>query len=109
MKIIRFVVICLLICSSTGCTKKNIAKYDIENVLNKNNPVTINIWHYYTASQKDKFDELIENFNTSEGAKYGVYAQGIRRAGNASEISAFLADALAQKLGADDIPDIFSA
>jgi len=28
MKIIRFVVICLLICSSTGCTKKNIAKYD---------------------------------------------------------------------------------
>ena len=109
MKIIKFVVICLLICACTGCTKKNTSKYDIEKVLNKNDPVTINIWHYYTASQKDKFDELIENFNTSEGAKYGVYAQGIRRAGNASEISAFLADALAQKLGADDIPDIFSA
>ena len=112
MKILKFVVfvsIWLLMCSCVRITKKNAAKYDIENILNKDDPVTINIWHYYSASQKEKFDGLIDSFNASEGAKYGVYVRGIRRAGNASEISAFLADALAQKLGADEIPDIFSA
>ncbi|MGI5083674.1 extracellular solute-binding protein [Treponema putidum] len=112
MKILRFVVfvfMCLVMSSCTRITKKNSAKYDIDNILNKDDPVTINMWHYYTASQKDKFDKLVENFNASEGAKYGVYVRSIRKAGNASEISAFLADALDKKIEADEIPDIFSA
>ena len=110
LKLFIFCIVCLLISScSRRLSEVNAVKYNIDEVLNKNEPITINVWHYYSASQKEKFDNLIDNFNASEGAKYGVYVRGIRRAGNASEISSFLADALSQKLGADEIPDIFSA
>ncbi|UTD04448.1 extracellular solute-binding protein [Treponema denticola] len=110
LKLFIFCIVCLLISScSRRLSEVNGVKYNIDEVLNKNEPITINVWHYYSASQKEKFDNLIDNFNASEGAKYGVYVRGIRRAGNASEISSFLADALSQKLGADEIPDIFSA
>ena len=110
LKLFIFCIVCLLISScSRRLSEVNGVKYNIDEVLNKNEPITINVWHYYSASQKEKFDNLIDNFNASEGAKYEVYVRGIRRAGNASEISSFLADALSQKLGADEIPDIFSA
>ncbi|UTC75752.1 extracellular solute-binding protein [Treponema sp. OMZ 792] len=113
MKILKLVIFCILCLLISSCnrilSKDKTVKYDVDKVLNKNEPITINIWHYYSATQKEKFDRLVDNFNASEGAKYGVYVRGIRRAGNASEISSFLADALSQKLGADEIPDIFSA
>ncbi|UTC67702.1 MULTISPECIES: extracellular solute-binding protein [unclassified Treponema] len=111
LKLLVFCFVCLFVCCSCGgsLSGNNAVKYDVDNVLSKNEPVTINIWHYYSAAQKEKFDRLVDSFNASEGAKYGVYVRGIRRAGNASEISSFLEDALAQKLGADEIPDIFSA
>lgn len=109
LKIVVFVLIYLFLCSCIRGRENNAPKYDIDNILNKNEPITINVWHYYSASQKDKFDKLVDSFNSSEGSKYGVYVRGIRRAGNASEISAFLTDALAQKFGADEVPDIFSA
>lgn len=113
MKILKLFVFCIVYLLISSCNRSvsegNSGKYDIDKVLNKSEPITINIWHYYGATQKEKFDNLIDNFNASEGAKYGVYVRSIRRAGNASEISSFLADALSQKLGADEIPDIFSA
>ncbi|UTC61816.1 extracellular solute-binding protein [Treponema sp. OMZ 787] len=110
LKLVFFCCVCLIIFScNRGLSKGNAVKYDLDNVLDKNDPITINVWHYYSASQKEKFDRLVDNFNASEGAKYGVYVRGIRRAGNAREISSFLSDALSQKLGADEIPDIFSA
>ena len=110
LKLFIFCIVCLLISScSRRLSEVDAVKYNIDEVLNKNEPITINIWHYYSATQKENFDSLIDNFNASEGAKYGVYVRGIRRAGNASEISSFLADALSQKLGADETPDIFSA
>ena len=113
MKILKFFIFCIVCLLINSCnrssSKGNAVKYDLDNVLNQKEPITINVWHYYSASQKDKFDSLVDNFNASEGAKYGVYVRSIRRAGNVNEISAFLADALAKKLGADEIPDIFSA
>ena len=113
MKILKFFILCIVLLIISSCnrnsSKNDAGKYDLDNVLNKNEPITIDVWHYYSASQKEKFDRLVDNFNASEGAKYGVYVRSIRRAGNASEISSFLADALSQKLGADEIPDIFSA
>ena len=93
LKLFIFCIVCLLISScSRRLSEVNAVKYNIDEVLNKNEPITINVWHYYSASQKEKFDNLIDNFNASEGAKYGVYVRGI-----------------SQKLGADEIPDIFSA
>ena len=113
MKILKLFMVCIVCLLISSCSRRlsevDAVKYNIDEVLNKNEPITINIWHYYSATQKENFDSLIDNFNASEGAKYGVYVRGIRRAGNASEISSFLADALSQKLGADETPDIFSA
>jgi len=90
-------IVCFLISScNRSVSEGNAVKYDIDTILNKSEPITINIWHYYSATQKENFDSLIDNFNASEGAKYGVYVRGIRRAGNASEIASFLAKNLEQ-------------
>ena len=113
MKILKFFILCIVLLIISSCnrnsSKNDAGKYDLDNVLNKNEPITIDVWHYYSASQKEKFDRLVDNFNASEGAKYGVYVRSIRRAGNINEISSFLEDAISQKIGADEIPDIFSA
>lgn len=40
--------------------------------LNKNNPVSVNIWHHYLGEQKIMFDKLVAEFNQSEGANKGI-------------------------------------
>ena len=94
MKILKFFILCIVLLIISSCnrnsSKNDPGKYDLDNVLNKNDPITIDVWHYYSASQKEKFDRLVDNFNASEGAKYGVYVRSIRRAGNVNEISSFL-------------------
>lgn len=110
MKIVKLFIIAFILCSCTGnLSDNNEAKYDIEKILSKDEVITINIWHYYNASQKEKFDSLIDIFNTSIGQEYGVYVKGIRKAASPAEISSFLSDTVAQKLGADKPPNLFSA
>ena len=64
MKILKLFVFCIVYLLISSCNRSvsegNSGKYDIDKVLNKSEPITINIWHYYGATQKEKFDNLID-------------------------------------------------
>lgn len=111
--VLIFVFLFLLIfsCSNDDKSKSdNTAEIpSTDKLLLKNDAVDITIWHYYNARQKDKFDELVTLFNNTVGSKYGVFVKSISRSGNFTELEHLLSEALDRKIGADEIPNIFSA
>lgn len=94
-----------------SCTNKenNSISHSCEELLNEKEIVNITIWHSYGASQKEKFDLLVDSFNNTVGSQYGVFVKGLKKTGNINEIPKFINDALDHELGADEVPDIFFA
>ena len=39
--------------------------------LNPNKPVSLTVWHYYNGAQQAAFDQLISEFNATEGKEKG--------------------------------------
>ena len=89
-----------LILCGTGCGKKG--------PLDPKNPVSLTIWHYYNGSQQMAFDTLVEEFNDTAGREMGIYAQGYSQ-GSVSDLETAVRDAVEGKVGADEMPDIFSS
>lgn len=71
------------------------------------NPVTLSVWHYYNGSQQEIFDSLVNEFNATVGKEKGIYVQETSK-GSINELESAVRDATDQKIGADEIPDIFS-
>lgn len=76
--------------------------------LDKNNPVTITVWHYYNGPQKQQFDEMVSKFNETEGAEKGVIVEAYSQ-GNVNDLIEKVLDAANHKVGADEVPNIFAA
>ena len=76
--------------------------------LDPKDPVSLTIWHYYNGSQQAAFDTLVEEFNETVGLEKGIYVQSASQ-GSVSDLEAAVRDALAGKVGADAMPDIFSS
>ncbi|MCI8661018.1 MAG: extracellular solute-binding protein [Lachnospiraceae bacterium] len=89
-----------LILSAAGCKKKSL--------LDPKNPVSLTVWHYYNGSQQAAFDALVEKFNDTAGREKGIYVQGYSQ-GSVSDLETAVRDAIAGKVGADAMPDIFSS
>ena len=83
----------------TGCQKKSL--------LDKNDPVTIKVWHYYTGEQQAAFDELVDEFNLTEGKEKGIFVEG-QSQGSVSDLSRNISDSISGKAGAEELPDIFA-
>ncbi len=88
----------LLLC---GC-KKNASPLDPDN------PVSLTVWHYYNGSQQTAFDSLVEEFNQTVGKEQGIYVQGFSQ-GSVSDLESAVRDSIAGKVGAKEMPDIFSS
>ncbi len=86
--------------SLAGCGDKN--------PLDPKNPVSLTVWHYYNGSQQAAFDELVEEFNDTTGRELGIYVQGYSQ-GSVSDLETAVRDAIEGKVGADEMPDIFSS
>lgn len=71
------------------------------------NPVAIEIWHDFDGSQKIAFDELMTDFNETEGLNKGIIVEGFNK-GNLNDLEARLLNTLNEKVGYDEAPDIFS-
>lgn len=41
----------------------------------QNDITTIQVWHYYNGAQKIAFDELVNEFNETEGFEAGIYVE----------------------------------
>lgn len=87
-------------CGSTAGTKKV--------QLNAEEPVSVVVWHYYNGAQKEAFDELVQEFNETEGKKEGIYVEGYSL-GSVSDLEGAVLDAVNGVVGAKELPDIFSA
>ncbi|MCI8513966.1 MAG: extracellular solute-binding protein [Lachnospiraceae bacterium] len=102
-KFIKKSLICLTAVSAfilAGCSSKS--------PLDPKNPVSLTIWHYYNGSQQTAFDALVEEFNDTVGREKGIYVQGYSQ-GSVSDLETAVRDAIAEKVGADPMPDIFSS
>lgn len=93
----------LLVCMTlmaAGCGKKEI--------LDKNNPTVVSVWHYYNGAQQRAFDKLVEEFNNTEGQEKGVFVES-RSQGTIKDLVQNLFAAIRKDAGAENVPDIFAA
>lgn len=84
----------------TGCGDKS--------PLDPDDPVSITIWHYYNGTQQAAFDTLVQEFNNTVGSKKGVYVQGYSQ-GSVADLESAIRDSIDGKVGASEMPDVFSA
>lgn len=94
-KIIIFCLICTLLL--TGC-KEN-------ELISVKNPVTINLWHNYGGMMKDTMDNLIDEFNGTEGKEKGIIINVTSLSGSAT-IHEKLKMVVNDEPGAPELPDI---
>lgn len=76
--------------------------------LDPNNPTQITIWHYYNGSQQAAFDQLVEEFNRTEGKELGIYVTANSQ-GNVSDLENSVLAAFNKEVGSSEPPDIFSS
>ena len=75
--------------------------------LDPSNPVSLTIWHYYNGAQQAAFDELVSEFNATEGKEKGIYVEGYSQ-GSVSDLETAITDSAAGKVGSKPLPDVFS-
>ncbi len=90
----------LLLSNLTGCAK--------EDALDPAEPVTLTMWHVYGEQASSPMNELVEEFNATEGQKQGILVS-VTNVTSASKLDAQLQKALAGKPDAPQMPDLFSA
>ena len=88
----------------SGCTKGTESK---SVQLDPDNPVSLTVWHYYNGAQQATFDELVSEFNATEGKEKGIYVEGYSQ-GSVSDLEKAISDSVAGVVGSQEMPDIFS-
>lgn len=88
----------------TGCAGQTIS----EGTSDPGDPTNVTIWHYYSGQQEQALDELIKEFNNSEGEELGIVVSAENK-GTVSEIATAVSDAADEKIGADELPEIFAS
>lgn len=92
-----------------GCTTNKSSKENAEKVkLDPEKPVSIRVWHYYNGSQQAAFDELVNEFNSTEGKELGINVEGVSQ-GTVSDLEKNISDSIEGKVGAQKLPNIFSS
>jgi len=89
-------------CSAGQATNPNKVKLDPKA------PETITVWHYYNGAQQEAFNDLVSEFNDTEGKELGIVVESFSQ-GNVTDLEATVLDAANKKVGAADIPNIFAA
>ena len=71
-------------------------------------PVTITVWTYYNGAQLDSFNQLVEEFNETEGKAQGITVESYSQ-GSVNDLESNVRSAADGKVGAEPLPNIFSA
>lgn len=86
----------------SGCAQGN------DRLLDKNDPVTVTIWHYYNGVQQTMFDEMVSEFNRTVGMEKGVIVEAFSK-NSVSALFESLVASINEDVGAEELPDIFAA
>lgn len=95
----------LLVLSGCGTVKD---QDSAEKKVSSEEPVKITVWNYYNGQQLNAFDELVDEFNETVGAEKGIKVEG-HSLGNVNDLEQSVLDAVNQKVGASEVPNIFAA
>ncbi len=76
--------------------------------LDPQNPVSLEIWHYYNGPRQLAFDKLVDEFNNTVGQEEGIIVEAFSQ-GNVSQLIQNVIDAANKKVGSGPIPDVFAA
>lgn len=71
-------------------------------------PIAITVWHYYNGLQQQEFDKLVQEFNDTVGTEKRIVVEA-HNYGNVNELNDKVLDAINETVGAEEVPDIFSA
>lgn len=71
-------------------------------------PVTLTVWTYYNGEQLDAFNALVDSFNDTVGKEKGIIVESSSQ-GSVNDLEANVMAAAEEKVGASDMPSIFSA
>lgn len=70
--------------------------------------VSITIWTYYNGAQLSAFNAMIDEFNETVGKEEGITVTGANL-GSVNDLETAVMNAAQGKVGADEMPNIFSA
>ncbi len=70
-------------------------------------PTTITLWNYYNGDLLDQFNALVDQFNQTVGKEKGIIVQS-SSAGGVEALETNLWDAVNEKAGGAEMPNIFS-
>ena len=73
--------------------------------LDPSKPVSLTVWHYYNGAQQAAFDQLVSEFNATEGKDKGIYVEGYTQ-GSVSDLEKAVSDAVSGAVGAQSLPQI---
>ena len=76
--------------------------------LNRNNPVTLSLWHVYGEQSDSPMNRLIDEFNETVGMEKGIIIN-VTAMTNASKLGEKLLEAQNKIPGSDEMPDLFFA
>ena len=68
----------------------------------------ITVWTYYNGDQLESFTKLVDEFNSTAGAEKGI-SVSTESLGSVNDLEASVMDAAEGKVGASELPNIFSA
>lgn len=94
----------LTVTALSGCGDK---KDESNDLLDKDDPVTITIWHYYNGVQQTYFDKAVSEFNDSIGHEQGIIVEAYSK-NSISELSDSIVSAVKGDANAEPTPDIFA-
>lgn len=101
-KVTILLLISFFIIAGCGANKKSIYGLD------KDNPVAVEIWHYYNGIQKIEFDKMVEEFNNTTGKDQGIIVEAFNQ-GSVNELTDKILDTAKKKVGTGKMPNAFMA
>lgn len=78
------------------------------NPLDPDQPVTVTVWHYNNGYNKEIFDQLIAEYNETEGMEKGIVVDALSY-GDVQPLAEAVYNSASKGLGASPMPDIFAA
>ena len=100
----RIILIIICVLNITGCGNSPKSKLGLE----KDNPVSVEIWHYYNGVQKIEFDKMVDEFNKTAGKDEGIIVEAFNQ-GSLKELTDKIIDTANRKVGTGDMPNAFTA
>ncbi|MDE5883866.1 MAG: extracellular solute-binding protein [Oscillospiraceae bacterium] len=100
-----------LMFSLSGCSMPSDStenSSDQTELIDRNEPVTISVWHYYNGVQQVNFDKSVQEFNNTIGLEQGIIVEAYSK-GSISELSDSVIASVKKSAGAENPPDIFTA